>query len=436
MKITRRNAIELLASTAAAAATEQQAAAQSTAAGTAPVGWLGGAPPSLETGVSWGVPWPRGTVRKEQTFSLTSADGKALPLQSWPLAYWPDGTIKWTAFATVAGAAAGGALKLSAGSATAPSTPVRVNESGAAIDIDTGRLQCRIPREGSSLIESMTMEGRVVAEKGRLICRLDNSESFTSRVIKATVEQTGPVRAAVKIEGVHKANQSAREWLPFTVRLYFYAGSEQVRMVHTIVFDGDDQKDFIKGLGVAFSVPMREQVHNRHVRFGGEGDGLWAEPVQPATGRRALAMPGGQGSPFVDQLAGKRIPNKEAYNAARQKLLTDWAVWDSYKLMQPTPDGFVIQKRTNPQSCWLDAAGGKRSAGLVFAGDVSGGLAVGVKNFWQSYPSSLEVQGASTASADLFVWLWSPDAPAMDLRHYDTKAHDLDSGASAVGRDA
>ena len=91
--------------------------------------------------------------------------------------------------------------------------------------------------------------------------------------------------AVVKIEGVHKAETGAREWLPFTVRLYFYAGMEQVRLVHTIVFDGDDQKDFIRGLGVAFSVPMREQIHNRHVRFSGEGDGLWAEPIEPASAR-------------------------------------------------------------------------------------------------------------------------------------------------------
>jgi hypothetical protein len=30
------------------------------------------------------------------------------------------------------------------------------------------------------------------------------------------------------------------------------------------------------------------------------------------------------------------------------------------------------------------------------------------------------------------VWLWSPDAPTMDLRHYDTKAHDLDSSYEDV----
>ena len=103
------------------------------------------------------------------------------------------------------------------------------------------------------------------------------------------MEQTGPVRAVVKIEGTHKAEKGNREWLPFTVRLYFYGGQAAVRMVHSIVFDGDQEKDFIRGLGVVFQVPMREQIHNRHVRFSAEGEGLWSEPLRAADRR---ARPG------------------------------------------------------------------------------------------------------------------------------------------------
>ena len=51
-----------------------------------------------------------------------------------------------------------------------------------------------------------------------------------------------------------KAAAGSREWLPFVVRLYFYAGSDNVRLVHTIVYNGDEQKDFIRGLGVEFEL--------------------------------------------------------------------------------------------------------------------------------------------------------------------------------------
>ncbi|HTS63387.1 MAG TPA: hypothetical protein VMH28_15280 [Candidatus Acidoferrales bacterium] len=410
MKITRRDAIGIMA---AAASFEPQLAAQQS--GAVSLNWLGGAEPGRDIGVSWGVPWARGAVRRDQTFALTAPDGRSLPLQQWPLAYWPDGSIKFSGFAAVAGGS--GPFRL------APGTPAPGVLKASSAGIDTGRLQCVVGR--ASIIDSMTIDGRVVARDARLVCALDGGAEFVSDIRNVALEQSGPVRATVKLEGVHK--NPSREWLPFVVRLYFYSGQETVRVVHTIVFDGDHEKDFIRGLGLVFAVPMREQVHNRHVRLSGEGDGLWSEPVQPITGRRFL-----QGASYPDQLAGKRIANKETFNAAGQKLLSDWAVWDDFKLVQANADGFTIQKRTNPQSCWLDVIGGRRSDGLVFAGDVSGGLAVGVKNFWQSHPASLEVGKAATDAAELRIWLWSPDAPAMDLRHYDTRAHDLDSSYEDV----
>src|ERR1035441_520515 len=113
MKITRRSAIGVLATTASAAAMEPQQ--QPPDDGAVSIGWLGGAAPGIETGVSWGVPWARGTVDRARTFSLTANGGKALPLQAWPLAWWPDGSIKFTGFATVTDAS--GPFRL------APGTP-------------------------------------------------------------------------------------------------------------------------------------------------------------------------------------------------------------------------------------------------------------------------------------------------------------------------
>lgn len=77
---------------------DAQAVATAGAADTDPVtldwledGGLGAAP-----GSTVGVPWPMGAHQEDQTFALTDADGKAVPVQTWPLAYWPDGSLKWT----------------------------------------------------------------------------------------------------------------------------------------------------------------------------------------------------------------------------------------------------------------------------------------------------------------------------------------------------
>ncbi len=385
-----------------------------TAPGIVSLQLLDGKPLGLDSGVSFGVPWPQGSVQRNETFALTS-NGQQLPLQSWPLAYWPDGSLKWIGFATVVPAGLSNSLTLSAGRSSV-SGSVKVTNNGSDVTVDTGSLKCVIPVAGSAnLIDSMTVEGRSVVGAGQLVCILQNGpqtnpedspsrEKFLSRVKKVTVEQSGPVRAVVKFEGVHRGATSGREWLPFIVRLYFYSGQTAVRMVHTITFDGDQEKDFVRGLGVQFGVPLREEARNRTVRFVGADGGVWSEPLQPGGGSVAQET----GQPFTGR--GEFGQN---------------AIWDDFKLAQTTPEGFTIVKRTNPKSTWLSSAAGKRASGLAFVGDLTGGLALSVKNFWQSYPASLEVRHASSPVADLTAWLWSPDGPQMDMRHYDLVAHGL-----------
>jgi YetA-like protein len=432
---------DLLAASAQARTTGAAAAAPQTVR----FSWLGGEPPLVATGVSWGVPWPQGAVARGAAFNL-SAKGKDLPVQNWPLAFWPDGSIKWSGFATVVPAELAGPVTLSTGSPTI-FPALKVTNSGKSIVVDTGVLECAIPSAGgANLVESMTIEGRAVVGAGQLICILQNGpdgdadevrprEKFVSVVKKVTVEQSGPVRAVVKFEGIHKGGTSGREWLPFHVRLYFYAGETSVRMVHTIFFDGDQEKDFIHGLGVTFAVPLREEIQNRHVRFSGEGDGLWSEPIQPLIGRSGptrIVTDANGNDAYPAQLAGLRVPSRAQMNRQGLNMVNNWAVWDDFKLVQLNPDGFTIQKRTNPHSTWLFSAAGKRSSGMAFVGDVTGGLGVSIKNFWQSYPVELQVQNASTPAARLTAWLWSPEAAPMDLRHYDTRAHGLEASYEDV----
>lgn len=382
------------------------------AASDVPLNLLDGKALAIESGVSFGVPFPQGAVKKGAAFSL-STQGKRLPVQTWPLAFWPDGSIKWNGYATVVPAGLNGPVMLSTGSADAGD--IKVANDGKAVTIDTGVLKCSLPTGGQNIINSMSVGGNDIAAAGQLVCILQNGpqtdptdapsrEKYVSLIKKVTVEQTGPVRAVVKFEGVHKGAQSGREWLPFHVRLYFYTGQTSVRIVHTIFFDGDQEKDFVRGLGLTFGVPLREEPRNRTVRFAGENGGVWSEPLQPGGGSRA-------------QENGEKFDGNPVF--------AQNAIWDDFKLSQPTPDGFTITKRTNPKSTWLSSTAGKRSAGLAFVGDLTGGLAISVKNFWQSYPAALEVTNASQPSANLTAWLWSPEGPQMDMRHYDLVAHGL-----------
>ncbi|RJG21266.1 exo-rhamnogalacturonan lyase family protein [Massilia cavernae] len=400
----------------------------------ADLAWLEGAP-SLMTGTTFGVPWPRGALRKDQAFALSGAGG-ALACQSWPIAYWPDGSLKWTAHALPAQAAMPERLQLRPGaSRSASAHALMVSERADAIVVDTGVIECIIPRQGGDIIRSIRRGKRETARAGRLVAlsddRPDGSDgttrqtAFDSQLTRVTLEQHGPVRSVVKVEGHHReAGGTGRSWLPFTVRLYFYAGAESVRIMHTFVFDGDEQKDFLRGLGLRFDVPLADVPHERHVRFGGESGGLWAEGVRNLTGLRR--DPGE--AVRKAQLAGLAVPPMTERVSRSLHLIP---AWGDYSLSQMSADSFRIRKRTKAGHGWIDAAWGRRAPGLGYIGGTSGGVAFGLRDFWQRHPTQLDIRNAHTDAAQVTLWMWSPDAPAMDLRFYhdgmgmDTHAEEL-----------
>src|ERR1017187_751378 len=98
------------------------------AAKAVPLSWLGAKPPLTPVGVSWGVPWPRGTMAKESQVVVRTADGQSLPTQTWPLAYWPDGSVKWSGLAIAADSTLATPLTVGTGSAVVPKSPVTVQE--------------------------------------------------------------------------------------------------------------------------------------------------------------------------------------------------------------------------------------------------------------------------------------------------------------------
>jgi hypothetical protein len=298
------------------------------------------------------------------------------------------------------------------------------------IVVNTGRLMVSIPKNGNHIIDSLCLEGKKIGGAAKLIATT-NDATFCSQLTKVGVERTGAVCTVVKLEGKH-ASANNRSWLPFTLRLYFYTGSEQVHMVHTFIYDGEAEKDMIRSIGVQFDVPMREAAYNRHIAFATES-GIWTEPVQPLDGRRNLTINHDRTRNLqAEQMAGKRIPDADAFDANNASLLQHWAKWDSYRLSQLTDNAWSIRKRATVESPWIGTLTGSRATGYAFVGDVSGGLGVCLKDFWQSYPSTIQVNKARSSEAELTMWLWSPEAEAMNLCHYDTIAHNLQASYEDV----
>lgn len=401
--------------------------------------------PEVATGVTWGVPWKKGELSKQQLALLQLEEASGEPerhqVQSWPAAFWPDGSIKWSAHAAVCQRPAPSGYRLALASAPegASDKPeagrrgVLVRDTPEAYIVDTGVITCRVPKQGPGIIDRIVREGRDICSGGRLVAIREKEsgvtglttlqqERFEGETLRAKLEQAGPVRAVIKLEGRHRSRSGSRAWLPYSLRLYFYAGLDSIRMVHTFHYDGNPAEDYIRGLGMVFSVPMRGELYNRHIRFGGD-TGIFSESPKSLHTRRTkgryLAL-------YRDQTAGRIVsftPEDDAYFLG---LLDDSAQWDSFSLVQASADHYRISKRTQAGCSAVKAAEGRRACGIGYLGSEGGGLSVGMKDFWQKHPAGLEVEAATVpagGSARFTAWFWSPEAPRMDLRHYDTKTH-------------
>lgn len=376
--------------------------------------------------VTFGIPFRQGELKDASVLALS--DGT--PSDAWATAYWPDGSVKWAGMSAVTGNQTLRVVQKKPRKGSAQH--IVITDQPQQMVINTGRLSTYIPKSGQQLIDSMVLDGKQVEHAACLIATTAQSE-YISSIKQVQVERQSEVDAVVKIEGTHSDSQ--HHWLPFCVRLYFWNGCEQVKMIHTFIYDGEQSKDFITSLGIRFGIPMRTQTYNRHVAFAMSKDRVWTEPVQPLDGRRELRLrqsppEEGRGIPQkqniqLDQMRGQRIPPRDAFDAVGQSLIDNWAQWDGYRLSQLTDNAFSIRKRATSQSPWIGTLTGERSPGYAFVGDVEGGLGVGLKEFWQSYPSTIEISEARSSEAHLTMYLWSPEAEPMNLCHYDTIPHGL-----------
>lgn len=410
------------------------------------VRWLGNTP-KYNTGTTFGLPWPRGKYQANSTEFTASSDAEeSVELQSWVTGHWPDGSIKWTGHAIPASESVPDGYKVAVsglgnGTFSTSSTQLArrqvksslsVSDKDGEVVVDTGKLTVAFPKSGPVIVSTIqTSSGKTVGENATLVLRSqtgvadDNEETqpietlhFESDIEDVEVENSGSVRTLVTVRGKHSITRGSDHaaWLPFTLRFYLYADSEAVRVLHTVVYDGEADKDFISGVGIRFQVPLAdEEPYNRHVRLAGVDSGFLSEAVQGVTGLRR--DPGEEVRQA--QFEGAKLPDTETWDTRVSSRLQWIPTWNDYSLTQLSPDGFTLKKRTKAGQSWVKVPGGTRAGGLAYLGGATkGGLAVGLRDFWKRYPTGLDITNAASDSGQITLWLYSPAAEPMDLRPY------------------
>jgi len=341
--------------------------------------------------VTAGLPLGRGELRDPRRATLTSGD-QNLPLQTEVLAWWPDGSVKWILLDFQAPPGTKDFV-LKYGSqvpAGGEAEGITVTQKPGSITVDTGLVKFTVRSDGSGFIDELSFAGnKVFASEGKRLNFMDmihtdspadyhpmdrylnDGKPDPSRVTvtKVTLENGGPLRATVLIDGKYKykhvgstiTGTDVKGDCPFRIRIHAYAGQSFLKVEHFFYYEGDGDHDFTKSLGLKVPLPPS------------------ADRVRYIDTKGKVIEPGGT-------LSG---------------------------LYQQSADAFQVWKSEGTSAKLVDR--GDRFEGVIDISTEKLAVAVGVKDFWQNAPKALHADLKDSAAG---IYFFPPEGPPLDYRRH------------------
>lgn len=403
---------------------------------------------------TFGGVWDRGEA-EGNCFFLTDKHGEKIPVQSRITAYWPDGSVKWSAH-TADSAKMGGSVELApipqSSKVCGDREGIRIQELKGCYKVDTGAVSMEIPSAkslpASCLACNIRLFGEKKAEKifpvfsleqrqeregiqGIISERHTTVREYCGEITSVELEERGPLQAVFCFKGKHVTGEEAG--MPFVIRMFLWNNSREIRFVHTFLYDGEEKRDFLKGIGIRFLPCLSGKSYRHHIQFSTD-KGVFHETPVLLLGRHIGLEPGA----FAGQLRGERIDDGTYGDADQAASMVP--VWDRYSMVQDSAYHYGIRKRTQKECCELVCLQGRRAPGVMAVSGDGGGFLLGIHDFWQKYPSGLEAEGISQNQCCCTAWFYSPEAESYDFRHYSTKSFPKscyegfeEVGASAYG---
>lgn len=400
---------------------------------------------------TFGSFWSMGEV-KEANFILTNEVGVYIPVQNRVTAWWPDGSIKWAAH-TADSSLMGKEVNI------LPSSNINQLEQEMIIKkledrycIDTGRITVQIPYgkglPSDKVAWDIYKDGQLLVDSAFPVLWLEHREKqvdvenikrilYKGEIRKVEIEEDGPLECVIRLEGTHVTNLESGvrvpETMPFIIRMYLGYGQDEIRFQYRFFYDGKEERDFLKGMGIRFETKLTGHTYNRHIRFGTDCNEFHETAVMLVSSYPKL-----DDSVLAGQIAGQIQEHDPKSLAGR--VAGQLPIWKRYSICQDSPNHYSIKKRTGEECCDLIPRHGVRAPGTMAVNGDNGGVLLGIKDFWQKYPSGLEVDGLCDEKTLCTAWFYSPEVEAMDFRHYSTSSYPMtcyegfpEVGASAYG---
>jgi len=191
--------------------------------------------------VTFGVPFPQGALPEAGLAVLRDGE-QAAPAQFSDTGRWPDGSVRWLLVHALVDLPGNQARDLALEVASEPPTPplfsVQAERTDQGVLVDTGALRFRIPADGGRLFEEIALDGKPVlgdaATSGFTVTVGEEAYSTAHDAPSIEIEEAGPIRAVVRLDGKHRSAQGAG-LLDYRVRVIAWAGKPYVEVAYQFV---------------------------------------------------------------------------------------------------------------------------------------------------------------------------------------------------------
>ncbi len=411
---------------------------------------------------TFGCMWKKDEIPADKIaitdYQCKNESGEDVYLQSRITAYWPDGSVKWTAHS-----ADSGKLGKNIEVLPVPSDSMQqhefydLSESGKEYKVSGKLFEVVIEKNSNRLFESVKRGDKALFLNAKLVLRLEEPScingceakiirNYDGKINNLVLEESGPVQTIFRYEGIHVCTTgdcSGEEKIPFVLRMFIGTDTGEIRFQHTFLYDGDENRDFLKGIGIEFESPLSGPLYNRHVKFTGDA-GVFHE-VSVALQAWRPRIPG---ELYEHQIAGEIINsdlldsfNDEKLSENISYIVDNCPHWDSYSITQDSAQHFQIRKKQGYDDvCSIDCLHGNRTIGGCAFGSNEGSVLISIRDFWEKYPSGITISGLTEDTAKAQIWFYSPDTESYDFRHYAHRGYNQVcyegydyKGADAVG---
>lgn len=376
---------------------------------------------------TFGCIWKPGECTTETSYVVKSGQDDNIPMESNITAYYEDGSVKWTKH-TVDVTHLEDIIEVLPCDKKLEFHGNVVNETKTTYQIISKNFNIKISKESPYIFDEIYVNNKLKMKNGTSVLTLEEPKSidgfsgkinknYTSIIHQSQIESNGKLETVIKFEGIHCLKED--EKIPFIIRMKVGYHSKKIDYIYTFVYNGEEEKDYLKGLGITFEKPMVSPMYNRHIKMATDY-GCFHEVVVPLMSWRPRI-------PLEDyekQMEGQSVSFSGKQAEDMEFILANTPYWSEYDLCQRQHNSFTIKKKLYGNNlCYIDSLTGYRAKGAVSFGDEDGSVLISTRDFWQKYPGGFTVKDLDQDVAKATVWLWSPTADAMDFRHYANRGY-------------